>query len=382
MLDVLVPQELKEDFERFDPVLYSRIEDEMYSKFWDIVIVKSADDFLKVKDFSKYGTLFINVGNDDVKDAFNLPVKEALKALELFEKVVRERQKMSKVKRAQQLMIEPVTLNQKMARAYKKLASNSLSRLSIVVAENGLLEEWILWPLLENHEIMDFSVSSEEELLLRIFGTKNHPPLLSREGVVVLMSCDKCSEHALSITAQAASLGFFTPYLTSKKRENRSRVIFHFEHERNVPPFLKQLAGMSFVRIPPLREISESLPTILKLFVSLLGQEMSSVNTDISQDVVNRVKKSRWNENWREFLGFCKSFACGEEKIHRDLSSSKSLPKLKEYVKFVEAEAEKELLKRAIGVHGLNRVKLSKVLGINPKTLTKKLKLYGLDDKE
>ncbi len=381
MINVLAPAEFKENLKKFEPVLYSEIEEEMYSRFWDVVIVKNAQDLSKAQVLSKHGTLFINIGTERLKDAFNLPVVDALKALELFEKVVNERRKTSKLRRVQQLMLEPIMMNRKMERAYRKFALNSLSRLSIVIAESGLLEEWIVWPLLENYEVIDFGVSAEEEMLLRIFGSKEHPPLLSREGVLLLTSCDKCSEHAISKIARATTLGFFTPYLTEKKRENRSRVIFHFENERNVSPFLKQLAGLSFTKIPPIREISNSLPVILKLFVSFLGQEMSNVNVDISQDVVNRLKRSKWEENWREFLNFCKSFSSGEEKIHRDLFSSTSIPKLKDYVKSVEAEAEKELLQRAIKIHGLNRTKLSKVLGINPKTLMKKLKLYGLGGK-
>ncbi len=80
-------------------------------------------------------------------------------------------------------------------------------------------------------------------------------------------------------------------------------------------------------------------------------------------------------------MNFCKAFASGKEKIRQNVNSSKSLPKLKDYVKNVSAEAEKELIKKAVELYGLNRGKLSKVLGINSKTLTKKLRLYGLDDK-
>ena len=112
----------------------------------------------------------------------------------------------------------------------------------------------------------------------------------------------------------------------------------------------------------------------------MLGQEMKNANFEISHDVEERVKRSKWSGNWKEFLNFCKSFAAGKEKIQHNMDSMKSLPKLKDYVKNVSAEAEKELIKKAIELHGLNRGKLSKVLGVNPKTLSKKLKIYGLDE--
>ncbi len=81
-------------------------------------------------------------------------------------------------------------------------------------------------------------------------------------------------------------------------------------------------------------------------------------------------------------MNFCKSFSSGEDKMEHRLSGVKSMPGLKEYAKMVLAEAERDLIKQAIRVHGLERKKLCEVLKINPKTLTKKLKLYGLDEKD
>ena len=382
MLKILVPFGIGSKFKKFNPVLYKKIENVVYSNFWDVIVVKEGKDFTKAKSFSNFGTLFINVGPDRIEDAFNLQVDEAVKALYLIEKVVKERQQTNKIKRAKELMMEPILLDPLMAQAYHEFSQNALSRLSIVISEDGLLEEWILWTLLENHETIDFSVASKEEMMLRIFGSKNHPPLLSREGVLVLMNCDKCSEHVSFKIARAATLGFFSPYLSDSKEKCLSRVIFHFENERKVPPYLRQLAGTAISKIPPLRNIGDSLPTILRFFVAFLGQEMTNVNTEISDDIENRVKVSKWSGNWKEFLNFCKSFAVGKEKIQPNTNSLKSLPKLKDYVKDVSAEAEKELIKKAIELYGLNRGKLSRILDINPKTLTKKLKLYGLDDKK
>ena len=380
-MKILVPFENENDFKKFKPVFYNEIEEFLYSNFWDVIVIKKKEDLVKIKDFSNLGTLFVNIGQERLEEAFNFNVEESIKALELMEKIVKERKNANNLKKVKELIMEPVTLDPTMAKAYRDFSKKSLSRLSIVIAEDGLLEDWILWPLLENHDVIDFSVASEEEMLLRIFGSKAHPPLLSKEGVIVLMNCDKCSEHISSKISRAVTLGFFSPYLTDSKEKCLSRVIFHFENERKIPPFIRQLAGTSVSRIPPLRKISESLPVILRFFVSLLGQEMATVNVEISEDVENRVKKSKWNGNWREFLNFCKAFASGKEKIRQNVSSSKSLPKLKDYVKNVSAEAEKELIKKAVELYGLNRGKLSKVLGINSKTLTKKLRLYGLDDK-
>ncbi len=379
MINVLAPVEVGLKLKRFRPTLYRRIENVMYATFWDVIILDKKDDFDKVKDFSNLGTIFINIGSEHVQGAFNVHSDEVIKALELMEKVVKERQSMNKIKRAKELMLEPVMLDRRMAKAYRKLSFNSLSRISIVIAEDGLLEEWIVWPLLQNAEIMDFSISSEEEMMLRLFGSKNHPSLLSRDGVVLLMNCDSCSEHAISKMARSSAQGFFSPYLSDSRENCLARVIFHFKDEKKIPPFLKQLVGVSISRIPSLHEISESLPMILRVFVTMLAQETKRVNFEISYDLEERIKRSKWNENWKDFLNFCKSFLAGEEKVHTDIDSLESLPKLKDYLKNVHAEAEKELIKRAIKIYGLNKAKLSKVLGVNPKTLTKKLNLYGLE---
>ncbi len=382
MLDLLAPFEFEKKLEKFRPVFYKKIEDNVYSHFWDVLIIRDPGSLRVAVEFSKFGTLIVNVGEQRLKGVLNLHVDDLILTLELVDKIVQERKEINAVKKVEKLLIEPVMLSPKMAKAYKTLSQNSLSRTSVVIAEDGLLEDWLLWPLIENHEVMDFGIISEEEGLLRIFGTKTHPPLLSKKGVLILMNCDSCSEHTILKIARSSSQGMFSPYLSERKERCVARTLFHFENEGNIPEFLKQLVGISQVRIPPIREVHESLPKILRFFLSIVGQNMSVVNMKISQDVINRMRRSKWNENWREFMNFCKSFASGEDKMEHHLGDMKNMPGLKEYTKMVLAEAERDLIKQAIRVHGLERKKLCEVLKINPKTLMKKLKLYGLDDKD
>ncbi len=382
MLELLAPRDFKKKLEKFAPVFYKKIEEEIYLRFWDVIVIKDPQSAYLAAKFSKFGTLTVNVGEQRLKEVLNLHVDDLILTLDLMNKIVQERKKRNVVGKVEKLLMEPIMLNTKMERAYKILSQNSLSRTSVVIAEDGLLEDWILCPLIENHEVMDFGILSEEEGLLRMFGTKNHLPLLSNKRVLVLMNCDNCSEHTISKIARSSSQGQFSPYFSEKTEQCVARTMFHFENEKNIPELLKQFAGTSQVRIPPIREVHESLPKIFRFFLSIMGQNMSMVNMKISQDVINRIRRSKWNENWREFMSFCKSFASGEDKMEHRLSNVKNMPNLKEYTKMVLAEAERDLIKQAIHIYGLERKKLCEILKINPKTLTKKLKLYGLDERD
>jgi len=344
--------------------------------------VENPQDVKLALGFSRFGTLIVNTSDTPVDNVLNCRMEDLILSLEFLSKIMEERKKIDAVEKEQRLLMEPVMLKPKMARVYRELARYSASRTSIVIAEDGLLEDWILSSILGNYEVVDFGIISEEEALLRIFGTNNHPPLLSKDGILVLMNCDNCSEQTISKIARSSSLGIFSPYLSDMKERCAARTLFHFENAKNIPEMLLQVVGTSRVKIPPIREIADSLPEILRFFISMIGQKMFIANVEISQDVINRIKKAEWRGNWREFFDFCKSIAIGEEKIEHRLDEVKEIPKLKEYTKMVSAEAERELIKRAIQIHGRNRKKLCEVLDVNTKTLVNKLKLYGLDGKK
>ncbi len=381
MIHLLAPKKLGKKLNKFKPVLYNHLKDRVYSAFWNVIVVENPQDAQIALEFSKFGTLVVNTGNTHLKNVLNCHVDDLILSIGFLEKILEERKRVDAIEKEERLLMEPIMLNPKMAKAYRELAKCSISRSSLVIAEDGLLEEWILWPILGNHEVVDFGVISEEEALLRIFGTKNHSPLLSKEGVLVLMNCDNCSEQTISKVARCSSLGMFTPYLSNSKESCVSRTLFHFVNEKNVPEMLLQIVGTSRSTIPPVREIADSLPNILRLFISTIAQKMFSANVKISQDMLSRIKKTKWSGNWREFFEFCKLIAIGEEKIQHQLDEKKEIPKLKEYTKMILAESERDLIKHAIQIHGMDRKKLCEVLGINQKTLVKKLKLYGLDGK-
>lgn len=377
MISLLVPHSFGKKLDKFRPILYRHLEDRIYLRFWDVIVVKSADEASMAGKFEKFGTKVVNVGKDRIEGILNFQPGEVELFLDIISSGINERKRNEELERTQKLLMEPFNISPKMFRAYSKLGKLSHSRVSVVVAEDGLLENWILSTVLGRHDVIDFSVLAEEEALLRLFGTKNHPALLTKEETVVLMNCEDCSEKTLSKVARTASLGTFSPYMSDSIERCSSTVIFHFKEEESVPRNLVQIAGKSRTEIPPLRRITDDLPGIFRFFVSNMGQNLSAVNLAMYDDISAELKKSDWRGNWREFSRLCKSFVSGEAKFDKNLENAKKLPDLKKYTKMIVSEGERELIKRAIQIHGMDRKKLCGVLGINTKTLSKKLKLYG-----
>ncbi len=379
MISLLAPHSFGKKLDRFRPILYRHLEDRIYLRFWDVIIVRNEDEASMARKFEKFGTRIVNAGEKRIDGILNFQTQEIDLFLEIISSGIKDRKRSEELERTQRLLMEPLNMSPKMFRAYSKLGKLSHSRVSLVVAEDGLLENWILSNVLGRHDVIDFGVMAEEEALLRIFGTNNHPAFLTKEGVLVLMNCDNCSEKTISKVSRTASVGTFVPYMSESSERCMATVVFHFKDEDNIPKGLLQIAGTGRVEIPPLRKITDDLPGIFRFLVSNMGQNLSAVNLALYDDISNELKKSDWQENWREFLRLCKSFVSGEAKFDKNLENTKKLPSLKKYTKMIVSEGERELIRKAIQIHGMDRKKLCEVLGINTKTLSKKLKLYGFE---
>jgi DNA-binding NtrC family response regulator len=155
-------------------------------------------------------------------------------------------------------------------------------------------------------------------------------------------------------------------------------LILHFEKSANVPKAIFQLSGKSSIEIPSLKEILDDLPTIFRYTVSAIAQNSKNFSFNFSDDVFESLKREEWSENWRSFFKFCNAFISGETIIHKGIKSDSEIPKMKDYIKNVTSEGEKVLIKKAIERYKTDKKKICEALGINVKTLNKKIKIYNL----
>lgn len=375
---ILVPVSLENKVKGFDHTAYKKIEDEIYSHFWDVIVVQNPDDLRVAMQVQKFDIQIVYVGNERIKDVPNVNVDDIDTFLNLLNLVFEKQKEIDTLKKNQDLLFEPINLSSKMASAYGKLSKIVQSRITTVVAQKGLLEEWILSKTIGPHETFDFSVIQEEEIMLRLFGSKNHLPTFLKSTTVVLMNCDLATSASILKIAMASANGYFSIYGQDEKKSFNSNLILHFENSVNIPKSIFQLSGKSFIEIPPLKEILDDLPTIFRYTVSAMAQNAKNFSFNFSDDVFESLKREEWSENWRSFFKFCNAFISGEIMIHKGIESNSEIPRMRDYIKNVTSEGEKVLIRKAVERYKDDKKKICEVLGINIKTLNKKLKMYNL----
>lgn len=376
-MNILIPASLESKI-HFDHVKYEKIEDEIYSRLWDAIIVDNQNDLDIAIQFIKFKTRIINVGQKSADNVFNIVPEEIEVFLNLLSSIIEKDKEIDALKKNQKLLFEPITLSEKMAVAYEKLSMTARSRVSIVKAKGGLLEEWILSETLGEHDTFDFSVLQEEEIMLKLFGSKNHISALLKSTTVVLMNCDIADPSSILKIAMVPSNGYCTDCGDDRKKMCNSNLILHFENEKNISKSVSQIVGKNIVEIPTLKEISEDLPIIFRFMISAISQNSKKFDFNPSEDLSESLKREEWPDNWKGFFRFCNALISGETGLHKNIENTSEIPSMKDYIKNITNEGEKLLIKKAINMYGNNKKEICDVLGINIKTLNKKLKIFNL----
>ncbi len=374
-MNILVPLDLDAQV-KFEHKTYTKIEEEIYSQFWDLIVVENKNDFEIASKFVDKDKI-LYAGKDSI-DGIKVSKEDVGLFVEILVKIEQREKEIESLKKNQDLLFEPIKLSSKMSDAYDKLSKITKSRVSIAIAKDGSLEEWILSKIVGDHDTFDFKYIQEEEVMLNLFGTANHLPELLKHTLVVLTNCDATSSSLLFKTAMAVSTGRFSPYGTDRDQRCNARILFHFVESKNIPKPLIQMAGLSVVEIPTLEEISEDIPTIFRYVVSMMAQNTKNSFLNFSENINDTLKKEKWQENWRSFFKFCKAFIGGEVTLKRDIKEISEIPKMKEYMEGIIREGEMAIIKRAMELYKKDKKKISEVLGINVKTLNKKIKIYNL----
>ena len=149
------------------------------------------------------------------------------------------------------------------------------------------------------------------------------------------------------------------------------------------------------IKMPSLREIREDIPIMAKHFLDLVSRELGMPNIAFSDPTLDRLSNYNWPGNIRELKNEVKRSAVlsnGEIIEERDLStellnffkkkSSTTLSKSNTTMPEAVKQLEIRMIKDALNLTNGNKVKASNILGISRQGLIKKIKRYGLEDKE
>jgi transcriptional regulator with PAS, ATPase and Fis domain len=147
--------------------------------------------------------------------------------------------------------------------------------------------------------------------------------------------------------------------------------------------------NVNTLRLPPLRERMEDLPLLVEYFLELFGEKLSCPKRCLTPEASEALQHYSWPGNVRELMNVIESaytFGRGETIVVTDLSptfacettpssGSSSLPPSVPTF----AEAERNLIARALETTGGNKLRTAKLLGISRKKLYAKIAKYRLE---
>jgi two-component system response regulator AtoC len=144
------------------------------------------------------------------------------------------------------------------------------------------------------------------------------------------------------------------------------------------------------ITLPPLRERKGDIPLLAKAFLTEFAKENDKKVNDFTPDALEALMNYSWPGNVRELRTAVESavvLARGERISLRDLPlvlrtpevSASSPARVSTMPDLTVAEAEKQLIIRALKESSDNRTEAAKKLGMSRRTLHRKLHSYHLE---
>jgi DNA-binding NtrC family response regulator len=145
------------------------------------------------------------------------------------------------------------------------------------------------------------------------------------------------------------------------------------------------------ITLPPLRERAGDIPLLAQHFINVYAKDNGKAIEGLTPDAMDVLTSYTWPGNVRELRNTIERMvvmARGSRLTVRDLppqvrdaaSANASSAPGRGYLSL--EETEKQLIIKALKVHGGNRTKAAEELGISRRTLHRKLNEYGLHEKE
>jgi DNA-binding NtrC family response regulator len=152
------------------------------------------------------------------------------------------------------------------------------------------------------------------------------------------------------------------------------------------------------IPLPPLRERKEDIPVLATALLTAMNQKHGTRVTDVSADVLNRLRQHEWPGNIRELRNLMER-ACiiagegtvqlahlpggvsptpaGSQPAVAAAAAATAPDALHIPIGTTVEQAERALIERTLEHTGNNRTRASEILGISQKTLFNKLKEYA-----
>lgn len=141
------------------------------------------------------------------------------------------------------------------------------------------------------------------------------------------------------------------------------------------------------IKIPPLREHPQDIPSLLEAYSEYFAKENSTPPVKFSADALDALKKYPWPGNIRELRNFCEnavvmspSREIGIAELDGKFKNPAILPAASkppagapELPMPTKKESEDALIRRALEAAGGNKSKAAEILGISRRTLYRKL---------
>lgn len=148
------------------------------------------------------------------------------------------------------------------------------------------------------------------------------------------------------------------------------------------------------LNVPPLRERTEDIPSLVEDFLEEFARESSIAKKSVSDDVISVLQRQPWPGNVRELKNFIERLVIlvPDEVIelqHLPASFLESYDPVTainvlDQANFKEAKIqfEKEYLRKKLAEHNWNISKTAGAIGIERSHLHRKLKAYGIEQKK
>ncbi len=146
------------------------------------------------------------------------------------------------------------------------------------------------------------------------------------------------------------------------------------------------------IHLPPLRQRKEDIPPLIEHFLAKFNN-MKNKNINISKEAVELLQNAEWRGNIRELENVIERLVLVADKDNIEAkelikyniintkqglpTQSKDLP-MKNLIKNISKEYEKELIQKTLQKYNGNVTKASKELGIARETLHRKIKFLNL----
>ena len=140
------------------------------------------------------------------------------------------------------------------------------------------------------------------------------------------------------------------------------------------------------ITMPPLREIREDVPLLIKHFIAKHNPNETGTIPDVTPDAMGKLMGYHWPGNVRQLENTIqRAFALGVSDVIRvsDLPSEIVQPQDKTVASVSDynlKEIEKKTILRALQKVGGNRAEAAKLLGINTTTVYRKMEKYDIQD--